>query len=260
MRLAALTVQAVQDYLKQSQTVLIPVGSIENHGKHMPLGTDMLIPDAITQLLEKNENCHLMIAPTVPYGATDNIYGFPGTITIGTDGLIMLLTRVTDSLYRYGFRRFIILNGHGGNQKAIEAVGLKLHKKGAWLANLNWWLMAGELHPEWKGGHGGAQETAAVMGIDPSLIDMRYIHEPMALSNDVSPDMPTTGWSTVNFKGATVVIPREYINYSGNGWYGSDSPDKATPQWGKEMLQTMADYIADFAAAFDKTALPVSRK
>ncbi len=254
MRLAHITVKKVEDYLKTSQTILIPVGSIENHGKHMPLGTDWFIPDAIVRLVEKNSP--VMIAPSIPYGATDNIYGFPGTITIGTDGLTMLLTKITDSLYRYGFRKFIILNGHGGNQKAIETVGLALHKRGAWLANLNWWLMAGELHPEWKGGHGGAQETAAIMGIDPSLVDMDYIHESMALANDVAPNMPTTGWSTVNFKGATVIMPREYVNYSGNGWYGADAPDKATPQWGQEMLQTMADYIVDFAAEFDKLPLP----
>ena len=115
MRLAHITVKKVEDYLKTSQTILIPVGSIENHGKHMPLGTDWFIPDAIVRLVEKNSP--VMIAPSIPDGATDIIYGFTGTITIGTDGLTMLLTKITDSLYRYGFRKFIILNGHGGNQK-----------------------------------------------------------------------------------------------------------------------------------------------
>lgn len=83
--------------------------------------------DRIAELLE--EKCDVMIAPTIPYGATNTIYGCPGTITIGTDGLIMLLTKVCDCLYRYGFRKFIILNGHGGNCKAIEQVGMELHKK-----------------------------------------------------------------------------------------------------------------------------------
>lgn len=258
MRLSNITETKLKHYLSKSQAIIIPVGSIENHGKHMPLGTDTLIPDKIIDLLEEKND--ILIAPTIPYGATDNIYGCPGTISIGVDGLIMLLTRVCDSLYRYGFRKFIILNGHGGNCKSIEQVGLTLHKKGAWLANLNWWLMAGELRPEWKGGHGGAEETAGVMGVDPSLIDMDYIHEPMNLVDDVAPSMPTTGWNSVVFKGATVNIPREYNNYCQNGWYGTDEPHLATPEWGREMLQLMADYIADFIIEFDKIDLPKDQK
>lgn len=254
MRLEHITGKKVEEYLKKSQTVLIPVGSIENHGQHMPLGTDTLIPNKIVELLE--EKCGVMIAPTVPYGATDNIYGFPGTITIGTDGLVMLLERITDCLYRYGFRRFIILNGHGGNAKAIEIVGMNLHKRGAWLANLNWWLMAGELNPDWKGGHGGAEETAGVMGVNPDLIDMEYIHEPMKLVNDVSEIMPTTGWNTVEYRGATVVFPREYKNYSQNGWYGTDEPHLATKEWGDKMLRAMADYIVEFVKDYETVPLP----
>ena len=254
MRLANVTGRAVEEYLKSSQTVLIPVGSVENHGMHMALGTDTLIPDRIANLLEKKSG--VMIAPTIPYGSTDNIYGCTGTVTIGTDGLALILDRITDSLFRYGFRRFIILNGHGGNSKAIEAVGMRLHKKGAWLACLNWWLMAGELNPEWKGGHGGGEETAGLMGVDPTLVDMKYINEPMNMINDVSGELPTTGWNTVSFKGASVLIPRESMRYFGNGWYGTDSPALATPEWGRKMLQTMADYIAEFIPVFERAPLP----
>ncbi len=254
MRLTNITGKKVEEYLKKSQTVLICVGSIENHGQHMPLGTDTLIPDRIVELFE--DKCDVLVAPTIPYGATDSIYGCPGTVTIGTDGLTLILSKVCDSLYRYGFRKFIILNGHGGNVKAIEAVGMELHKKGAWLACLNWWLMAGELRPEWKGGHGGAEETAGVMGVDPALVDMDYIHVPMNMINDVSESMPTTGWGSVKFKGATVTFPRESQNYFGNGWYGTDEPGLATEEWGREMLQTMADYIVDFIAELEKLPLP----
>lgn len=254
MRLAKCTYGKVEEYLKKSDMIVIPVGSTENHGKHMPLGTDFLIPDKIIELLEKKND--VLVAPTIPYGATDTLMGFPGTISIGVDGLIMLLSKVTESLRRYGFRKFVILNGHGGNNKSIETVGMKLYKEGCLLADLNWWSMVGELNPDWKGGHGGGEETAAVMGVDPSLVDMDLIHEPMGFIDDIDPSMKTTGWSTVDYKGATVIIPREMIQYSGNGWYGKDAPDTATQEWGKEMLQSFTDWMDDFLQSFAKVELP----
>ena len=94
------------------------------------------------------------------------------------------------------------------------------------------------------------------MGVDPSLVDMDYINEPMDMIDDIAPSMPTTSWNTVNFKGASVSIPRESMHYFGNGWYGNDEPPKATVEWGREMLQVMADYTADFVEEFEKIDLP----
>ena len=87
----------------------------------MPLGTDFLIPDKIAQLLD--ERSDLLIAPTVNYGSTEDLSGFPGTVSIGTEGLIQLLRAICDQLYRHGFRHFLILNGHGGNTAAMLFMG-----------------------------------------------------------------------------------------------------------------------------------------
>ena len=177
MFLAKMDYLEVEEYLKKSDTIMIPVGSLENHGKHMPLGTDTMIPDKIAELLDQKTD--LLIAPTINYGATDDLVGFPGTISLGTEGLIALLRTICDQFYRYGFRHFMILNGHGGNSAAIQAVAMHMYRKGAYMANLNWWLMAGQLNPEWAGGHGGAEETAGVMAVDPSLIKYEYIDLPV---------------------------------------------------------------------------------
>ena len=99
MYLGHMNILEVQEYLKHKDTILIPVGSLENHGLHMPLGTDALIPDEIARLI--NERSGLLIAPTVNYGATDDIVGFAGTVSIGTEGLIALLRAICDQLYQY---------------------------------------------------------------------------------------------------------------------------------------------------------------
>ena len=258
MYLAEMNYLQVEEYLKKSDTILIPVGSLENHGKHMPLGTDTLIPDKIARLI--SERSDLLIAPTVNYGATEDLMGFPGTVSIGTEGLIALLRAIVDQFYHYGFRRFLILNGHGGNTAAIQAVGNHLYRKGAYLANLNWWLMAGQINPTWAGGHGGGEETAGIMAVDPKLIKTEYLDQPEGIRNDLGDSLPYGAWTNILYKGVSVTVPREIKDITDNGWlvhsFKGDLPTRATEEWGKEMLNAVADYIADFAFEFEKTALP----
>lgn len=258
MYLANMNYREVEEYLKSSDTILIPVGSLENHGLHLPLGTDFLIPDEIARLIDSKSR--LLIAPTVHYGATDDLCGFPGTVSIGTEGLIALLKSICDQLYRCGFRHFLILNGHGGNTAAIQAVGMHLYRKGAYLANLNWWLMAGQLNPAWAGGHGGGEETAGILALDPKLVKQEYLNLPEGVRNDLGDTLPSGAWTNVVYKGVSVAVPREIKDITDNGWlthaFPGDVPTRATAQWGREMLQTVADYIVDFAAEFSKTPPP----
>lgn len=262
MYLSRMNCKDVEAYLKTSDTVLIPVGSLENHGLHMPLGTDIMIPNKIAELL--NIKSGILIAPSVNYGATDALSGFPGTVSIGTEVLIALLRAVCDQLYRYGFRHFLILNGHGGNTAAIQEVGMHLYRKGAYLANLNWWLMAGEINKEWAGGHGGGEETAAIMAIDPALIKTEYIEKGEEIRNDLGDALPYGAWTNIKYKGVSVAVPREIKDITGNGWlvhsFKDDVPSRANAEWGEAMLEATADYIADFAAVFAKTPLPQREK
>lgn len=262
MYLAKMNYLEVEAYLKTSDAVLIPVGSLENHGLHLPLGTDFLIPDEITRLI--NEKSGLLIAPTVNYGATDDLCGFAGTVSIGTVGLISLLSAICDQLYCYGFRHFLILNGHGGNTAAINAVGMHLYRKGAYLANLNWWLMAGQLNPDWAGGHGGGEETAGILAVDPSLVKTEYMNLPEGIRNDLGDALPCGTWTNVLYKGVSVTVPREIKDITDNGWlahaFRGDVPTRATEEWGREMLSAVADYIADFAGQFEKTPLPIKKE
>lgn len=252
MRLENLTWPKVQSYFQRSDMVLIAIGSIECHGRHMPVGTDTLIPDRLLEMIE--EKSGVLIAPTIPYGASPGLAPYPGTIDVEEEALYQFCLQVFESLYRHGARRFVVLNGHGGNVKTIERLGFALEKKGCLVAMLNWWLMAWDMDPAWKGGHGGGEETAAIMGIDPGLIDRTYVEEPLVLKN-VSDELVATGFSSVVYKGVSVDIPRVTPTVTDNGWIGADHPNTATEAWGKKMLQTSADYIVDFLGAFERVKL-----
>ncbi len=249
----------VEDYLKKNDTVIIVTGSTENHGKHMPLGTDTFIPTKIMQIFNERYADECIIAPILPYGSTEDLKGYAGTISVGPDLLTEILNHICDDLFDYGFRRFIIVNGHGGNSKSIERTGLHVYKKGGLLARVDWWLIAGQINPMWKGGHGGGEETAGVMAYDESLIKKEYLNEGENMVNDLGDVLPTGTWNMVNFEGGSITIPRPLKSITDNGYmmYGMpDEPSRADKKWGTEMVETMADYIEHFLKAFRQAKLP----
>lgn len=251
MRLEHMTWKEAERYFASHDTAIIPVGSIENHGSHLVLGTDFLIPSHITKTIE--QQLDTLILPAVPYGVADHHFGFPGTISLGYDGLKLVIERITNCLYGYGVRKFIFLNGHGGNDPALLDVALELEGRGALCALVNWWQLAGELNPAWKGGHGGGEETAAILAINPDWVQMgEYMPlEPVHLS----PNLQVSGTRTVSFKGANVIVQRKFQSVTPAGWYGPDDPKQATEEWGKEMLETVTAYIVDFIREFQQITL-----
>lgn len=253
MRLSRITWPAAEQYFRENDMVILPIGSTECHGRHIPLGTDTLIPDKILDLIEeKNDN--ILIAPMIPYGACQSLAGYPGTINIDSDVLYQYVYQIVDGLYQHGARKILVLNGHGGNIKTIERIGLEFDKKNAMVVMLNWWLMAWDMKPEWKGGHGGGEETAGIMAVDPSLVDMSQIDLPLEMTN-LSENLVATGFRTVRFKGVEIEILRNTPKVTDNGWIGPDHPNTATVEWGREMVQTTADYILDLIEELKKVRL-----
>ena len=252
MQLARMTWPQAEEYFRQNDTILLSVGSIECHGKHLPLGTDTLIPQRLLELIEPLTD--VALAPIIPFGACDSQTDYPGTVSLGHDALYAVFTRLTQGYRAHGARRFAVLNGHGGNVPVLDRVSLDLQRQGCVMAQLNWWLMAWDLNPAWKGGHGGAEETAGVLAVDPSLVDWSAV-EDMKLK-PVSDEIESTGFKSVRYKGVELPLVRPVADITDNGWIGPDHPEFATEEWGREMLSACAAYIADFLQAFRRIPLP----
>lgn len=252
MRLEAMSWKQAEAYFARKDLAVLPIGSIENHGSHLALGTDYLIPQKLTEHIDSA--CDVLILPALAYGVADHHSGFAGTISLGHEGLKMVVERITDQLYDYGIRRFVFLNGHGGNTPALQQIGISLAQKKALSAVVNWWQIAGEINPSWKGGHAGAEETAAMMAIDESYVQMED-YEPLAPQN-LSDELLCAGMSEVKFEGVPVLVPRLFKDTAPAGWFGPDDPKEATAQWGKQMLDACGDFIVRFIGAFEKAPLP----
>lgn len=119
MRLDLTTWPAVEAYLKDQDAILIPIGSVEQHGPTGALGTDALCAEAIAR--GAGEKAGLLVAPTLSLGMALHHMAFPGTIALKPSTLIALLGDVVLSLARHGFRRFLFINGHGGNEATCRA-------------------------------------------------------------------------------------------------------------------------------------------
>lgn len=152
------------------QTVLLPVGTIEAHGPGA-LGTDSLIPVHLADRLAGPLNA--LVAPAVNYGFTNTLLPYPGSLSVSPETLRAYVREVAFSLAEAGFRRIIVMNGHGGNTDSLKGLGAELwrHKRVGWMA-VDWWEAAGDLAQQYFGGsgHAGADELAALMAVDNSLV------------------------------------------------------------------------------------------
>ena len=259
MRLIEMSPPQVVEYFKHNDTVLFGTGSIENHGVHNCLGIDTLVPDHILGLIEKKSD--VMIVPTLPYGAVDAMLGCPGTISLGQEVLYSVIDKIVESLYLYGARRIVFVNGHGGNINTLEQIGLKWRNKGLISANISWWTLLPELRPdkpEWVSGHGGAVETSLAMAINPKYADLSKIQE-MNIKNDHGDELPSRGYRSVVYKGVTIAVNRQIPLVTDNGWFespiGADHPSTSNAEMGNDIMQAVADYIVDFTEAFKRAKI-----
>ena len=164
--------------LEQRPVVIVPVGSVEQHGPHCPQDVDISIPYHLAiRTAEAIEDFPVIVAPPVTYGFTHYNMGEVGTITLGLEVFIAVLCDVSRSIWANGFERIILLNGHGGNEAPTWNASVKLAEEDVWALALTYWnmapdeLMAMSEADEGSIGHGGEWETSLQLYLRPELVD-----------------------------------------------------------------------------------------
>jgi len=162
--------------------VIIPVGAIEQHGPHLPVGTDSIKVDYyVAQAAQRLQRYDLLVAPTIWYGHSDHHLDFPGTMSLRGDTLLAVLCDLGDSLVKGGFRRIFILSGHGGNKpiitRAVQELVLR-HDDLVVGAATAWQIAHEAMQRElMKYGthsptsHAGISETAMMLDLRENLVD-----------------------------------------------------------------------------------------
>ena len=140
--LSEMTWYEVNQALKETDIAILPTGSIEQHGLHMPLNNDTYSAHEICVLVAKKMAGmkRVIVCPAIPFGLSRHHMPFPGTITLQTQTYINLVKDVCESLIQHGFRKILIFNSHGGNTSALQAVITDLRiDTDALLYVANWW-------------------------------------------------------------------------------------------------------------------------
>jgi creatinine amidohydrolase len=205
------------------QTVIIPVGSIEQHGPHLPVSTDS---DIVTEVAKRvAKKCNLLLLPTIKYGVSFEHAPF-FNLSVTDTTLQNQLVDICRSLGENGIRKIIILNGHHGNQKALSKIAGKISKDGSKVFVISYWH-----HMEQEFDHAGFAETSLML----------------AVSNNVQMGRAKRGLVTDRMSPKqkseiSKIASAHFIKATKTGVWGD--PTKATKKDGKRMLSEIVQNIA----------------
>lgn len=175
-----MTWEEVARYLETSDMIVVPVGSVEQHGRHLPLGSDFI--DAVEVSLRIAERAHVLVAPVVLAGVSDYHLGFPGTIALSPQTFEAVLFETARSLAAHGFHRVLIYSGHGGNGPSVASVVNRINRETpATAIDLN------RFDPPPKEPalqklrldfHAGVEETSVMLSWAPALVRTDRLENP----------------------------------------------------------------------------------
>jgi len=187
LHLDRLTWAEVKAEIKNGRdTVIVPFGSTEQHGRHMPLGTDAVLGDEFGWALA--ERLDAFLAPTVRFGCSEHHLSFPGTISLADNTFQRVVSDVAASLSRHGFRRLVLLPTHGGNFKPLAEAVAKLKPvenvkvvaftdleglvKVAFESSSAYGVSSAQ-----SGAHSGEWETSLMLALRPDQLKMNHAAE-----------------------------------------------------------------------------------
>jgi len=249
----------IDAYLKSghvlAKTVIVPIGSNEQHGPTGLLGTDWLCPEIIAHAAEKTDET-ILVAPTFNIGMAQHHLAFPGTITLRPSTFMGAIADWVSSLARHGFERIYFLNGHGGNVATIEAAFAEIYAEWSFtpepwaerppfvLKLRNWWDLPGvqklceNIFPTGHGSHATPSEIAVTYAAYPERI------KTAAYEPKIAPTGP-------------IRDANDYRARFPDGRIGSD-PAQATPEKGQQIIDFAVPALIADINAFANEVLPVA--
>jgi creatinine amidohydrolase len=188
------------DALDRDRTILLlPTGAIEQHGPHLPVDTDIHDAYEISMRAAAASTVRTVVLPPVSWGMSSHHMGYAGTISLPLETYSALIRDICAAVSRHGFRRLLIVNGHGGNVSILGATALRMSEElGLFVGVVSYWQLIGpqlrEIGTSELGGMGHAceMETSLQLHLRPELVQMENARKDMP--------RPLTPFSGIDFR------------------------------------------------------------
>lgn len=238
--------------LAPGATVVLPTGAIEQHGPHLPLQVDTATCVAVCERAAALASAEIpvCVAPALPFGYSRMNLPLPGVLTLEAATFAQVVRELGESLFRSGFRRIAILNGHRPNDELIRVAARELNERlPVSVAAASYWTIAWPALSELAAartlrrlpGHAGAFETALTLALRPELVDRA------ALAGDVG-DAPEQIAGRQVFDAAVFLVGQRM----GDGPGYTDDPAAATAEEGQRYLDAIVRAVVAFLVAFHR--------
>jgi len=239
----------MRDLVKQQPVVVLPVGSVEDHGPHLPLDVDNFLLGSICEEAAQRLDGEMLLLPPIPYGFEEHHMEFPGTIDIAMEHLLHFVLDVTRSVARHGFTRILLADGHGSNMPILDLVArCTVLETEALCGAFIWPSLAKEVierlrESEKPGGmaHACELETSLYLYLDPARVQMDKARKEIG--------MPPSRFIWMDLMSASpVLLMDRWSRFSKSGVVGD--PTLATKEKGEKVFAAVVEALVELVREF----------
>ncbi len=241
-RYGEMTWPQVKQAAAENRVAIVPIATLEDHGPHLPIDTDLRLCSAVCDAAAERAKDRVVLVPAINHGYSPHHMDFPGAITIGAHTLIDYGVDVCRSLAHHGFRKILIVNGHGSNTPFIDIIArLTVVETRVLAAAVNYWSAPGvrEVAESLResdavGGmnHACEFETSLYLALRPDLVDMTKA------ARELSHRPTANYWTDLIAGDGPLVMMEHWSSLSETGVMGD--PTKATADKGRRLLEAAA--------------------
>ena len=249
----------VQSYLEINDMVIIPLGSIEQHGPHLPEGADILGAIELSKKISARTN--VLVAPILMVGYSEYHSGFPGTLSISPETMEQVVFECVESLIKHGFKRFMFFNAHGGNNIVqTNLIHRIAHTTGANAVAIGvgsaLWPTEGKDDYDF---HAGKFETSVDLCMFPELVQMDKAEKPIIYSTPEAEELKSLSDNHPELKPiwqSMLFLPEETRKggathqISSNGVYSYNDPKDASAEYGQQFVDEIVNNAVDLIEAW----------